>query len=402
MPPRHGKSLLCSLWFPVWYLSLFPQNRIILASYESEFATSWGRMTRDTIMEHGKSLGIGFGRRSRTAAHYWNLASGGGMMCAGVGGALTGKGANALIIDDPFKNHEEAYSETHRKKIWDWYLSTARTRLEPGGVTIIVMTRWHEADLVGRLKDQKKSGEVELDELKFPAIAEENDVLGRSPGDALWPKRYSTETLLRLKPGNSIVWEGLYQQRPAAKEGNLIKRAWFRYFDTPPRGFDELLQSWDLAFKGELENDFVVGQVWGRIGADCYLLDQIHAKMDFPETLVAFKALTLRWPKARLKLIEDAANGAALVSTTKSKIPGVVAVKPQGCKEARLVAVSPVFESGNVHVPNPKLVSWVAPYIDEVVTFPGAKNDDRVDATTQALARLAHSALERLRNLARM
>jgi predicted phage terminase large subunit-like protein len=401
MPPRHGKSLLCSFWFPIWYLTIFPENRIILTSYEADFARSWGRKVRDAINEHSSTLRIKLSATA-AAANYWELDAGGGMMTAGVGGPITGKGANLLLIDDPIKNHAEAYSETYRKKTWDWWLSTARTRIEPGGSAVVVMTRWHEDDIVGRLKNEMELGGEQWDELKFPAIAEENDVLGRSPGDALWPARYSAETLLELKPGNSIVWNGLYQQRPAPSEGNLVKRDWIKYYDTPPKRFDEMLQSWDLAFEGGLQNDYVVGQVWGRLGADCYLLDQIRSQIDFPDTLRAFEALTLRWPKARKKLVENKANGAALISTLARKIQGIVPVNPEGSKEARLVGVSPVFESGNVWIPSPKLVSWVKAWVEEIVTFPGAANDDQVDGATQALARLANSALERLRRLATM
>lgn len=402
MPPRHGKSELVSKWFPFWYLANFPENKIILASYEAEFAASWGRKVRQLVVEHGPGHGVELNQDGSKAANNWETSRGGGMVTAGVGGPITGKGANLLIIDDPIKNFEEAYSATYRQRTWDWWLSTARTRLEPGGVVVIVMTRWHEDDIVGRIKEEMKVGSEHWHELRFPAIAEESDELGREPGQALWPERYPEDVLLKLKPGNSLVWAGLYQQRPAPTEGGIIKRAWLKFYDEKPKRFDEVLQSWDLTFKGEMDNDYVVGSVWGRAGANCYLLDLVREKMDFPKTLRVFKSMTLAHPQARRKLVEEAANGAALIATLKDKIPGIIPCKPRGTKEARLAAVSGVFESGNVFLPNRNLCAWVDDYIEELVSFPGTKNDDQVDVTSQALARLSNSALNRLRKIATM
>jgi len=394
-PPRHGKSELVSHWFPVWYLTLNPTKRVILCSYEADFAASWGRRVRNTITEHTERLGIAVAPDS-AAANRWDLTAGGGMVTAGVGGPITGKGADLLIIDDPVKNFADAYSATIRETAWNWYRSTARTRLEPGGVIVVVMTRWHEDDLVGRLL----AGDGEpWHEVRLPAIAEGDDALGRSEGEPLWPERYDAEALATIeKTVGSLVWAGLYQQRPAPLEGGIVKRAWLQFYDAPPKRFDELIQSWDFPQKGNLDSDYVAGQVWGRLGADCYLLDQVRGRMDFPAMLKAFEALTLRWPQAHRKLVEDAAAGAPLVSTLRSKIAGIVPVTARASKEARLASVSSTFEAGNVHLP--KHTAWTEAYIDELVTFPGAKNDDQVDATSQALARLSNSALERLRRLA--
>lgn len=422
MPPRHGKSELTSHWFPLWYLTMHPQNRIILCSYEADFAASWGRKVRSSVLEHGPGLGLSL-RSDSKAANRWTLHSGGAMMTAGVRGPITGKGADLVVVDDPTKNFEEAYSPTLRQRTWEWWTSTLRTRLEPSAAMVVVMTRWHEDDLVGRLLDQERG---KWHELRLPAIAEEDDALGRQPGEALWPERYDADSLEETKDDvGELVWGGLYQQRPAPLEGNLFKRKWLRYWYTgaeplpvmtttldgpvhvheqelAPKRFDEYLASWDLPFKGKKESDLVAGQVWARRGADCFLLDQTLGRMNFPEQLIAFEQLALRHPKAKRKLVEDAANGAALISSLKSKIPGIVAVRPEGSKEARASAVSSVFESGNVYLPHPSICPWVQHYVEELVTFPGARNDDQVDATTQALARLSNSAVARLRRLATM
>lgn len=422
MPPRHGKSELTSHWFAAWYLSLNPTERIILCSYEADFAASWGRRVRQTIDDHGDALGIALAADSR-AKHRWHLTSGGGMMTAGVRGPITGKGGNLVVIDDPVKNFEEAYSPTIRQHTWDWYTSTLRTRLEPGAAIVLVMTRWHEDDLAGRLLAQERGWR----EIKMPAVCEsDDDPLGRRHGDALWPERYDAPALAEIEEDvGPLVWAGLFQQRPAPLGGGVFKRTWLRYwFSGPeplpvmttladgtvhvheqqrlPKRLDEQLASWDLPFKGKVTSDWVAGQVWARKAADCYLLDQVKARMNFPEQLLAFKSLALRHPKARRKLVEDAANGAALISSLQTNIQGIVPVPAKGSKEARAAAVSPVFESGNVYLPHPTQAPWIKDYVEELVTFPGARYDDQVDATTQALARLSNSAVARLRRLATM
>lgn len=424
MPPRHGKSELTSYWFPVWFLSLFPQKRVMLCSYEADFAASWGRRVRDTIVEHSQALRIQILAQS-SAANRWHLTAGGSMMTAGVRGPITGKGGDLVIVDDPVKNFEEAYSPAIRQHTWEWYTSTLRTRLEPGAVIVVVMTRWHEDDLAGRLLDQ----ETGWRHIMLPAVSEsEDDPLGRAQGEALWPERYDEDALAELETDvGELVWAGLFQQRPAALEGGMFKRKWFRYWypmtaTVPPpvlvkmtdgsvhtceqraipKAFDEHCASWDLPFKGKKESDMVAGQVWSRAGADCYLIDECRDRMDFPAQLKAVENLTLKHPDARRKLVEDAANGAALVSTLREKIPGIIAVPPKGSKEARAAAVSSSFESGNVYVPHPRFCGWTNAYVEELVSFPGARYDDRVDATSQALVRLSNSALARLRRLATM
>lgn len=234
MPPRHGKSLLTSEIFPAWYLGTFPDRRVILASYEADFAATWGRKARSILEEYGQSLfGISVSKDS-SAANRWDIAGHrGGMVTAGVGGPITGKGADLLLIDDPVKNAEEANSYTYRQRAWDWYQSTAYTRLEPDGAIVLIQTRWHGDDLAGRvLKDAEREGEP-WEVLDLPAIARANDRLGRAPGEALWPERFN-ETRLRAirKAVGEYYWAALYQQRPTEDQGGRIKRNWLRYFAT--------------------------------------------------------------------------------------------------------------------------------------------------------------------------
>jgi len=215
-PPRHGKSEYCSHWLPQWYLSLYPDRKIILTSYEATFARSWGRRDRDSMTELKGFTGLQVNRGQASAAEWGIEGHDGGMKTAGAGGPITGKGADLLIVDDPIKNAEDAMSPTIREKLWDWWQTTASTRLEPGGVAVIIATRWHKEDLSGKLIEAADSGDGEpITRLHLPAIAGENDQLGRQPGEALWPERWPIEEMLkRQKAMDEFWWSSLYQQDP--------------------------------------------------------------------------------------------------------------------------------------------------------------------------------------------
>lgn len=409
MPPRHGKSELISHWYPLWLLAKNPKRRIILASYEAEFATMWGRRVRRAITEWGHLYGLELDGTS-SAADRWNLTAGGGMFSTGAGGALTGRGADVLIIDDPIKNAEDAGSETIREKLWDWFQTTAFSRLEPGGYVVIVGTRWHEDDLIGRLERQARPNDqgivdgLEWDILKFPAVAEEQDPLGRQPGEPLWPDRYDELALATIRKGYSAYnWSALYQQNPTPEDGGGVKRKWWNYYEVPPAEFDVVIQSWDLAFKDLKASDFTVGQVWGRKGAQFYLLHSVRDRMNAPEVIQAIKAITRSHPKAVAKLIEDKANGPAVIQTLQKDMHvagGIIPVKVKGSKDARLQAVLPFIEAGNVYLPGRRrpdgtyepLANWVSDFIEESAAFPNGTYDDQVDAMTQALSYLQPQA----------
>lgn len=395
MPPRHGKSELVSKYFPAWYLGTFPDARLILTSYEADYAASWGRKARNLLEEFGpEHFGVTVANDS-SAADRWDLKGRlGGMNTAGAGGPITGKGANVAIIDDPVKNDADARSETKREAIWDWYRATLSTRLqgEPGAI-IVVMTRWHEDDLVGRLLAAEKAGGDHWDVLELPALADPQpgkpDPLGRQTGEALCPDLFDAETLaaIAIRLG-SYFWVALYQQRPAPADGDTFKHDWWKFYAVPPEHFDEVIQSWDMTFKDTQGSDFVVGQVWGRVEANRYLLDQIRARLDFPGTLNAVRTLTTRWPAATAKLVEDKANGPAVIATLTREIIGLIAVDPQGGKASRAAAISPQVEAGNVWLPDPSIAPWVDDFIAECSAFPNGAHDDQVDAMSQALLRL--------------
>lgn len=399
MPPRHGKSELISRYFPAWYLGNFPDRRVMLTSYEAQFASGWGRRAREVLEEYGPGV---FGvdvRADSSAANRWDLVGHeGGMITAGVGGPITGRGADLLIIDDPIKNREEALSSVYRERHWEWWRSTARTRLQPGGAVVLVMTRWHEDDLAGRLLAEPGD---RWREIRLPALAWGPDELGREEGEALWPSQYDAADLAEIaEESGSYWWEAMYQQRPSPSEGGILERGWWRRY--PAYGWPQLqhvAQSWDMAFKDTKGTSYVVGQVWGTDLAARYLLCQVRARLSFTKTLGAVEALT-GWVGeqgfgSHRILVEEKANGAAVIDSLRRKIGGLIPVMPDGSKEARAHAVSPLIESGNVHIPEGLIPAPAGfeptptdVFVEEAAAFPNGANDDQVDAMTQALSRL--------------
>lgn len=396
-PPRHGKSELITKRFPGWFLGRNPDKRVIQASHGAELADEFGRFVRNSFEEHGRDV---FGETvadDSSAANRWDIAGRrGGLVATGVGGSLTGRGANLLVIDDPVKDAKEVDSALLRKRVWDWYISVARTRLEPWGAIVIVLTRWHDDDLAGRLLEQDRKGEGEgWEVLSLPALAEDDDPIGREPGEALWPERFPKEELekTRIIVG-SRVWSSLYQQNPTPDSGEVFDTRQIRFYDDLPDDLDLSIQSWDLTFDDDEGNDYSVGQVWGVKGLDRYLIHQIKARMDAPAQMRGIRLLAEMYPEAIGKYIEKAANGAAVIKLLRNEIEGMVPVKVSGGpgKRVRARAVTPLFESGHVHFPNPDRVPWVAGLIAEMATFPRGKHDDQIDAMTQALSHMPAAA----------
>jgi predicted phage terminase large subunit-like protein len=398
MPPRHGKSELISYWFPLWCLARNPERRVIIVGYGQEFAETWGRRTRNAILDFGEELGLKLDTTSKSASE-WHTREGGGVVAVGAGGALTGRGADVLILDDTIKDREEADSETIREKLWDWWMSTAFTRLEPGGFCIAIGTRWHEDDILGRLERASELAKRELAEnkepsgliweiLKLPAIAEEMDPLGRAIGEPLWPERYDSEALKEIRTAlDPYQWSALYQQRPSPEEGGGVKKKWWKYYhpEDLPKDFDQMVQSWDLAFKDLTKSDYTVGQVWGRKGAQFFLLAQLRQRMGAPATLRAIQDFWAKYPKAIAKLVEDKANGPAVIAMLANDVPGIIPVKVRSSKDARLSAITPLIQAGNVFLPHPEESPWTLEFVEECAAFPNGINDDQVDAMTQAL-----------------
>lgn len=391
MPPRSGKSMLIDIFTPAWWLAGAPKDRVILAGYGEQFARAFGAKVRDLVIENGEALNLLL-NKDRTAADDWELTAGGGMVCVGVGGALTGRGADLLIIDDPIKSSEEADSPTFRDKMWEWFQSTALTRLQPGGVVVAVMTRWSTDDLFARIQANTQPGDWEI--LNLPALAEAEDPLGRLPDEPLWPERFPEDPdyAKRRASMSPFWWSALYQGRPVPAGGGLIKEDWLRYWHTEPDEPDRWIQSWDFSLKDTETSDFTVGQVWCRKGPSLYLMAQFrgHANLSFiGQQMQAFIA---RYPKAVGILIEDTALGPVIKQTLQHTIRGLIPIKPKGSKRSRLEAVQPLFMGNNVHLPermDGTKDRWVWEFVTELTSFPKGAHDDQVDAASQAIAFLS-------------
>ena len=400
--PTHN-SELTSFWLPIWFLYNNPNKNVILTSYEAEFAAHWGRRVRNEIQGNPGLSSIGISKDS-SAADRWNTSHGGSMITAGVGGPITGRGGNLLLVDDPVKNWEQAISKTYQQKTIDWFQSTFWTRREPGSTVIVLMTRWHKRDLVGFLQtDPDHKGKWK--DINLPAIAMERDPLNRPLGAALCPERYSAEELTDIKGSiGSFKFSSLYQQSPTEAEGGIIKRDWIHFYKELPDKIETYVISGDLTFKESSTADYTVFQLWGRKGSSHYLIDQIRARMNFTSALKAFRTISAKYPLARRKLIEEAANGAALIDTVKGEVEGVVAIKPTSSKEARLMDCSVLFEAGNVYLPDPSIAPWINDNVEELCGFPNAENDDSVDACSQYLndSKQNTAAMNRLSRLTTM
>ena len=426
MPPQVGKSWTSSLWAPAWYLERWPDRRVILASHEGNYAVSWGRKVRDTLREHGERRGALQVRISRasSAAGEWETTQGGGMLSRGIGGSITGRGAHLFIIDDPLKDFAAAHSAGVRKAQWEWWLSTAATRLQPGAAVVVVMTRWHEDDLAGRLTSAEHEGDPgDWRVLRIPAVGEgpvadveagavAPDALDRAEGEPLLTAsadetaEEATDRWARTRRQvGPYVWTGMYAQRPSEPEGTILRRAWWSYYR---RDGDELvlpdgtrvdvrrlrlIQSWDMAFKDTASSSYVVGQVWGAAGGHGhrYLLDQIRDRLGFVETVRAMRRLRDRWPQTGATYVEDKANGPAIIAELRRDLSGLLPHTPRGSKEARAWSVQGDLESGSVWLPHPDDAEWVREFVEECAQFPNGAHDDQVDAFTQAMDRLRRS-----------
>lgn len=406
MAPQEGKSERTSRRFPTWMLARYPWLRIAIVSYAHGVAKRWGRRIRDDITDHPE-LGITVDPSS-SAAHEWELLGhDGSVYCVGIKGALTGKPVDLLVIDDPYKDGEQADSEAWRETVEGFWTEVAVPRLGPGVAVVIIQTRWRHDDLSGWL--QERDDGIDWRVVNIPAQADHNpaegetDPLGREPGEYMISARGRTlnQWEQRQREVGSRAWLALFQGRPTPASGNVFQRGWFNdhAYDQPQwierddgtrigLNFDELIASWDMAFKDTDGSDYVCGQIWGRRGVEAWLLDQTHGHMDFVDTSTAVRALAARWPQATAKYVEDKANGTAVINMLRRTVAGLIPIEPEGSKVARAAAVSPLVEAGNVHLPAPELAPWVGDLIEEAVGFPRAKHDDRVDAMTQALNRL--------------
>jgi predicted phage terminase large subunit-like protein len=396
MPPRHGKSERCSLAGPAWMLGMNPDWRIALASYGADFARSWGRKARSLLRANGGHFGVEVGDEG--TAEDWGIKDHlGGMLTVGVGGSLTGRGCDVLIIDDPVKNAEEANSQVYRQKTWDWYASTAYTRLEPGAGILEIQTPWHEDDLQGRILANAKSTGETWEIIHLPALSEGPDVdcLGRPEGEPLWPERFDREALERIKATLGSYWfSALYQCRPQPADGGCFKRSWFRYWlwDQPDlfslaghyaaRKHCRVFLTVDLAFSLKREADYTVIAAWAVTPKqDLILLDLQRERLEGPQILPAIERMANRHG-AQYVGIEEVAAQALVVQSARQAGLTVRALKADKDKLSRAIPATVRMEAGQIYLPDG--APWLGEYEHELLSFPRGTHDDCVDVTSYA------------------
>lgn len=385
MPPRHGKSQLASVYFPAWYLGKNPDKEIITASYSGELAKKFGGETRDLINEvNYKAIFNLKLKEDSQAKDLWLTEEKGSYTSVGRGGTTTGRGADVLLIDDPIANREEAESKTVREAVWNWYTSTAYTRLEKNGAIIIIMTRWHTDDLVGRvLEKAKETGEI-WTRISFPAIAEEDEEF-RKKGEALWPAKKGLEELEAIRSLNVYDWFALWQQRPVASETQEFKKEWFKYYQTEDLLTKDLYYYTMVDLAGDKEtsdNNVIVTVAKEKTKPEIYVVDVMAGHLDpgqVVDYLFQLKAkYGFRWVRCG---IEAVAYQKSLMYwiREKQKTQGiyfdVVEMAARGSKEVRIRGLIPMYKAGVIY--------HHASMIDleeELLVFPKGKHDDRIDA----------------------
>jgi len=396
-PPQHGKSEIVSRKLPPYLLGRFPDWRVGAFSYSDDLAGPMSLDVRRNIASeaHARLFPAATERKKYTVNRDGEFSAPGGdgaYIGRGIGSGATGRSLDVGIIDDPIKDAKEALSSTTKEAVWNWYQTVFKTRLSDSSGQIIMATSWAEDDLSARIM-KLHAGDGRLTVLRFPAINEpgESGYNPELPKGALVPSLHPLAQLLEFKAEMSDYWwSALYQQSPKSIGGNVFKEDCIRYYlpkDLPAK-FDKVLASWDCTFKDTDGTDFVVGQVWGKFGANSYLLAQVRARMSFTKTVKEVVALREAWPRTREILIEDKANGPAVIDTLKSKVPALIPIEPDGSKLARAHAITSYWEAGNIWLPHPDLFPWVKELVAELTAFPAAANDDQVDAMTQAIRRL--------------
>lgn len=414
MPPRHGKSELFSKYLPACYLGNHPDHNVILASYGADFAATWGAKSRQVMIDSGHYLyNLTVDKRSDD---HWTIAKhGGSMQTAGVGGPMTGKGANLLLIDDPIKNNKEAMSETIREHQWDWLISTALSRLEPSAAVAVLMTRWHEDDMCGRIKKMAKETGEHWEHIVLPATCEDATLpierqLGRQVGDPLWPQRYGAEALTKIRLSSHFWFNGLYQQRPAPLEGHLTKKSWFRYFTVQvnngrtyyilhrPEG-DEIFAekdcfiflTIDLAASTKTSADMTVVSVWAAIRktGELLWLDAVGERMEGPDQHDLIWKMNQTHKPDLIGVEATAYQLTMFQNLLRAGLPGFK-LTADSDKISRFLPAGNAYKNGLIY--HRLHADYLTEAEPQLLTFPNAEHDDYVDTCSYAV-RMLHYVL---------
>ncbi len=438
MPPRHAKSFIATVHFPVYYLARKANRNVLSTSYNQDLSKTFGRQVRDLARELfvGQAFpDFAMSDESR-AVDDWRTTMGGTYFATGIGGSTTGRAATLLILDDPIKAREEADSATQRNKTWSYYVSALTTRKQPepdgtAALEIVILTRWHPDDVAGRLMDTEDWKEGDWTHINFSAIVESNGTLQRSVTDlpiedprhvprgklstvspakriyyeteetALWSERFPLEELKKRKRLDPREFASLYQQQPFIAGGNLIKQSWWRQYEPKEVQCNTVIISADTAFKKTEQSDYSVLMVLGTDqGGDMYILDIIRNKYDFPELKRACTTLNAKWRGRGLRgmYIEDKASGQSLIQELRNQSGiAVLPYKVVQDKVARLNAITPLIEGGRVFLPTS--APWLDDFLEEAQQFPSGKHDDQIDALSMgidALSRMSGVSMDML------
>lgn len=426
MPPRHGKTQLVTKYFPVWVLETWPHKRVMIASYEADYAAELGAGVRDVIINNEDKLSVRVSQlsnaRNRWSTAVYNnkmrlISPGGGVVTAGRGGSFTGRGADVMIIDDPIKNAEEADSPIVRNSLWKWFESTVKTRLEPGAVVILVNTRWHVDDLAGRIIERQERPTYRGPKWKvvsYPALAETKDDLGREVGDALWPERYSKETLEAIRDtSDSWVWNSMYQQHPVNPAGVIMQKEWwsdgrnrYDYYDKElERRVIARFHSWDTAYKDTKQSDYTTCATFELMDDYTVRLKEMYReRLTFDNLPSSISSTTKQWnldDKMRGVIVEDRGSGTSayqtIMASTEEEDSIVQSLltpylsNEDKVQRAKLASVW--CKNGCVLLPLQHQaigLTWWFDFEKEFFEFPGSKNDDQMDAFTQGIIFLEH------------
>jgi predicted phage terminase large subunit-like protein len=420
IPPGHAKSVVVAVQFPAWLWLKDPSYQLICATYAHKLTVRDAVRSRDLITSpwYRETFNPDWSLKEDANEKdlFYNTRT--GFRCSiSVTGQGTGHRGNGVIYDD-ILSRDQSYSDAERTRACEWVRQTMSSRRNDLGRDweIVIAQRLHEADPYGEMIASGKYTVLCLPSEYDPARRCVTSIGWKDPrtepGELLFPALFPAHVIEQCKKDlGSYAYAGQHQQQPSPAEGGILKRHWWRYWQlsgqnlppvqvrwpdgtirdiaaiTLPDDLEEFAQSWDCAFKDLDSSDYVVGQTWARKRADRFLLDQDRERKNFPATVQAVRNMSAKWPKASCKLIEDKANGTAVIASLRHEISGLIEVNPEGGKIARASGVSPQIESGNVYLPHPMIAAWVGAYIEECAAFPNAAHDDQVDATTQMLLR---------------
>lgn len=411
-PPQHGKSTTITETLPSWYLMKHPDHNVIQVSYGDDLAIRFGKRNLEKIKQFGNIFGVEIDPQKSQARDFLIKDHKGGMISKGIQSGLTGNPAHLIIIDDPIKNRGEADSERTRDSIWQEFTDSIETRAQAGTKIILIMTRWHEDDLAGRIL-QRRPDITTYVNYECECVSQ-NDPLGRRPatedhiGEALCPEIGKGDEWLKWFKASYIAgeiddaengggrrsWEALFQGHPTIQEGNILKKDWWQYYNVEDylegrMQFDQMIMTLDATFKDGERNDYVAIEVWAKRENRLYLVDLVNEHLDFASTIRKLQIMRAKYPRLGALYVEDAANGAAIMNTLRHEVIGMIPVKPDKSKEARVNGVQPAIEAGNVYLPRDRKFSH--DFVEQCAKFPNDKHDDMVDAMSMALDRLVYS-----------